>query len=415
MSRHYDVAIIGGGMVGASLALALASADAALRIALFEAYPLPPADAPEPQPSYDARATALAYGTREIFEGIGVWPALAEQVAAIQHIQVSDRGHFGVSRLHAAEQGVPALGFVVENRRLGQTLMARLRACPAVALFCPAEVISARAGSEGMTLAIDIDGSAEEFSADLVVMADGGRSKLRDQLGIDYHVEDYQQCALIANLTPSRAHDGWAYERFTDDGPMALLPMIDDAEGRPRAALVWSVPLEAADEMLAWDDDRFLDRLQTRFGYRAGLFERVGERHSYPLKLARVREQHRRGLALLGNAAHSLHPIAGQGFNLALRGALALAEEVVQAVADGRSPGSLETLERFQRRLGWDQTKTIGFSDRATRLFSNGRPPLVLARNLGLLALDLLPPAKHAFAASAMGLDVPLPHFGGGR
>ncbi len=415
MKSHYDIAIIGGGMVGASFAVSLLSVARrySLRIALFESFPLPEAGAQELQPSYDARSTALSFGTRKLLERMGVWQALSRQLAPIRHIRVSDRGHFGSVRLDAESQQVPALGYVVENRWLGQVLLNRLAEEPGspVELFCPAEVIAAEPRGQGMLLQVEHDGETGDLSADLVVMADGGRSALREKLAIDYSQSDYDQYALIANISPDRPHGNIAYERFTASGPMALLPLTDDAEGRPRCALIWSLPLESIDEAMAWDDQQFLDRLQAQFGYRAGAFRQAGERHCYPLKLMRVREQVRQGMVVLGNAAHTLHPIAGQGFNLALRGALTLTERLVATVAAGKSPGEIAQLSAFEESLCWDQDKTIGFSDQVTRVFSTDATAAVVARNLGLIGMDLLPGLKRWFGHSAMGLDVPAPEF----
>ncbi|MEH6627466.1 MAG: 2-octaprenyl-6-methoxyphenyl hydroxylase [Motiliproteus sp.] len=413
MKSHYDVAIIGGGMVGASLAVSLLPAvkKYGLKLAVFEAFALPESNSAELQPSYDARSTALSYGTRKLLEQMGVWQALSPQVSAIEQIKVSDRGHFGAARLQASKYKVPALGYVVENRWLGHVLLERLSADPSVELICPAEVTHAEPKAEGMSLQIDVNGEQQKISADLVVMADGGRSALRERLGIDYSHQEYGQYAVIANVTPDRPHQGVAYERFTASGPMALLPLTDDGDGQSRCALIWSVPEEQIDTVLGWNDQQFIDHLQQQFGYRAGAFTQVGERHSYPLKLSRVKEQVRQGVVVLGNAAHTLHPIAGQGFNLALRGTLALAESLVQALARGEKLGAIGTLKEFEQRLSWDQHKTIGFSDQVMRLFSNDSTESVVARNLGLLALDLLPVAKGLFARSAMGLDVPQPQF----
>ncbi|MCW8887098.1 MAG: 2-octaprenyl-6-methoxyphenyl hydroxylase, partial [Motiliproteus sp.] len=375
MNSQYDIAIIGGGMVGASLAVSLlpAARKHGLKLAVIEAFVMPEPSSKELQPSYDARSTALSYGTRKLLEQMGVWSSLAGQVSAIGRIKVSDRGHFGATRLDARDYAVPALGYVVENRSLGQALLEKLHQDGegVVDMICPAEVTEAKPLGKGMCLQAEVDGEQIEIEAGLVVMADGGRSTLREGLGIDYRQQDYGQFAVIANLTPDRPHDHVAYERFTAEGPMALLPLTDDGDGQARCALVWSVPETDIDEVLAWNDEQFIDRLHQQFGYRAGAFVAVGERHCYPLKLTRVQEQVRQGLVVLGNAAHTLHPIAGQGFNLALRGALTLSEVLLQALADKQPLGSMQALGRFQSQLSWDQEKTIGFSDQVTKLFSN--------------------------------------------
>ncbi|MEH6470684.1 MAG: 2-octaprenyl-6-methoxyphenyl hydroxylase [Halopseudomonas sp.] len=413
INSTYDIAIVGGGMVGAALALALARGQTdkqqPLKIVVFEAFPLPQTCQEPLQPSYDARSTALSLGSRHLFERLGVWSTLAADACPIRKIQVSDRGHLGAARLDARKEKVPALGYVLENRSLGRALLQPLQHLDEVTFCCPAEVVAAKAVAGGMRIEYEHEGEIHCCDSRLLVIADGGRSGLREQLQVDVVETPYQQCALIANLSLDRPHQHTAYERFTDQGPMALLPLTDDPQGRARSALVWSVPLEQADELLAVDDASFIRQLQQRFGYRAGRIIELGERHCYPLKLVQAREQVRTGLAVLGNAAHALHPVAGQGFNLALRGAMVLAQELLQAQTDQRDIGSLDTLQRFRSQLDWDQTKTIGFSDKITELFSNPHTPQVVARNLGLIGLELASPLKHAFAQSAMGLDMPLP------
>jgi 2-octaprenyl-6-methoxyphenol hydroxylase len=414
-SKYYDVAIVGGGMVGAALALALARGQEKqhqpLRIVVFEAVVLPVEDSQPLQPSFDARSTAIALGSRHLLETLGVWQDLAADACPISKIQVSDRGHPGAARLNATNEQVPALGYVLENRRLGQTLLQALQSYAEVTFCCPAEVVAAEAISGGMRIEYQYEGKSHCCDSRLLVVADGGRSGLCQQLQLDRQTLPYQQSALIANLSLDRPHQQVAYERFTTEGPMALLPLTDDAQGRPRSALVWSVPLAETDEWLAIDDTEFLRRLQRQFGYRAGRFITLGERYAYPLQRVLAAEQVRSGLAVLGNAAHALHPVAGQGFNLALRGAMVLAQEVLHAQAEQREIGSLETLLGFQAQLRWDQTKTVGFSDQITKLFSNPHSAQVMARNMGLLGLELIAPLKHAFAQSAMGLDIPLPRL----
>jgi len=389
MSR-VQLAIIGGGLVGASLALALqeGARQRGWRIVLIE--PFAPGNSY--QPSYDARSSALSYGTRQIYERLGLWPALSARAEPIRQIHVSDRGRFGATRLSAESEGVPALGYVVENAWLGQCLWQALDA-EVVEWRCPAEVTALQALDDGYRLTLN-DGS--QLDCDLAVLADGGRSGLREQLGIAVKTTPYGQSALIANISTAEAHQGQAFERFTDDGPMALLPLSEN-----RSALVWTRQGDDAQRLAELPDREFLAELQQVFGYRLGALTQVGARHLYPLSLIEASEQVRPHLVVLGNAAHSLHPIAGQGYNLSLRDTLALAEALLDSPA---TPGDFAVLQDYLRRQRLDQQLTVGFSDQVTRLFSTAQPLLVAGRNLGLLGLDLLPPAKHWFARQAMGL-----------
>ena len=389
MSR-VDIAIIGGGLVGASLALALQAGARARgwRILLVE--PFAPGN--DYQPSYDARSSALSQGSRLIFERLGVWPQLAERAEAITQIQVSDQGRFGATRLSAADEGVPALGYVVENAWIGHCLWQALDA-DVIEWRCPAEVVGMQRLDDGYRLTLNDETCLD---CDLAILADGGRSGLREQLGIGVSSKPYGQSALIANVSPLEAHRGQAFERFTDDGPMAMLPLTDN-----RCALVWTRAAADAERLLRASESSFLSELQQAFGYRLGALRQVGARHLYPLSLVEAQEQVRAHLVVLGNAAHSLHPIAGQGYNLSLRDTLALAEVLIDSEA---ALGDFVTLQRYQQRQQLDQQMTVGFSDQVTRLFSNAQPLLTAGRNLGLLGLDLLPPAKRWFARQAMGM-----------
>lgn len=389
------LAIVGGGLVGASLALALqqGARSRGWQIQLIE--PFEPGN--EYQPSYDARSTALSYGTRLIYQRLGVWERIAERAEPIQHIHVSDRGRPGAARLEAANHGVPALGYVVENAWIGHCLWQALDD-EVVVRRCPAEVESMQAQPGGYRLHLT-DG--DEVDCQLAILADGGRSGLREQLGIDVSSTAYGQTAVIANVTPGKPHAGQAFERFTDEGPMALLPVRDN-----RCALVWSRPEADAARLAALNEADFLSELQQAFGYRLGAFQQVGARHLYPLMLVEAQEQVRSGLVVLGNAAHSLHPIAGQGYNLSLRDAEALAEALLGSDAPA---GDLAVLRGYHQRQRFDQRLTVGFSDQLTRLFGDSGPLVVAGRNLGLLGLDLLPPAKNWFARQAMGLGVRAP------
>ncbi|MGB9089261.1 MAG: 2-octaprenyl-6-methoxyphenyl hydroxylase, partial [Pseudomonas farsensis] len=370
MSR-VNLAIIGGGLVGASLALTLQAGAKARGWKILLIEPFAPGDSF--QPSYDARSSALSYGTRQIYDQLGLWEAISRRAEPIRQIQVSDRGRFGATRLDAAEEGVAALGYVVENAWLGQCLWQAFD--PEVVTWrCPAEVKALQPIAGGYRLQLDDDTALE---CDLAVLADGGRSGLREQLGIHVRTTPYDQSALIANITPGEAHCGQAFERFTEQGPMALLPLPEN-----RCALVWTRQGMDAKRLAELDERSFLRELQDAFGYRLGGLRQVGARHLYPLALVEAQEQVRPHLVVLGNAAHSLHPIAGQGFNLSLRDVQALAEALL---AGPQLPGDLATLLGYHQRQRLDQALTIGFSDQVTRLFGSNQPLMAAGRNIGLL------------------------------
>lgn len=389
MSR-FNLAIVGGGLVGASLALALQAGAKARgwKIVLIE--PFAPGDTY--QPSYDARSSALSFGARQIYERLGLWQEISRRAEPILQIQVSDKGRFGAARLSSMQEGVPALGYVVENAWLGQCLWQGLDK-DVISWRVPAEVKHMQALPEGYRLTLNDE---TQVDCDLAVLADGGRSSLREQLGIGVRTTPYDQSALIANITPGEAHCGQAFERFTEEGPMALLPLPEN-----RCALVWTRKPEEIKRLMALDDRSFLTELQGVFGYRLGALKQVGVRHTYPLSLIEAEEQVRAHLVVLGNAAHSLHPIAGQGFNLSLRDAASLAEALL---ASDAMPGDLATLQAYRDRQRLDQKLTVGFSDQVTRLFGSQQPVITAGRNIGLLGLDLLPSAKSWFARQAMGL-----------
>ncbi|MGB1236758.1 MAG: 2-octaprenyl-6-methoxyphenyl hydroxylase [Pseudomonadales bacterium] len=415
MKADYDIAIVGAGMVGASFAAALLEQAQELgwRIALLEPQPLENSVQAPYQPSFDSRSTALAYGSASIYQQLAVWEALSVRAQPIEHIHVSDRGHFGAARLHASEERVPALGYVVENKWLGQVLQQHLqshRAAGCLDYLSGAVVSEVVRVDEQMQLRYSRDDSEHQLCAELVVMADGGRSALRQKLGISYSEQSYQQHALICNVGVDRAHGNIAYERFTSAGPMALLPLADEA-GTARMALVWTTPEDEIEARLALDEAAFLAQLQEAFGYRAGRFVQLGERFSYPLKLQRASEQVRPGLAVVGNAAHALHPIAGQGFNLALRGVAELAAELFKSAHNGESLGDYSRLLAYQEARLSDQRNTIGFSDKSMKLFAMEHRAVILGRDLGLGLMDVCQPLKTLFSRSAMGLASPAVNF----
>ena len=400
-----DILIAGGGLAGATLALAIERQVPGLRVLVAETFPLsdePAAD--DYQPSYDARSTALAWGSRLVFEQLGLWQAISRQATAIEHIHVSEQGRFGVTRLAARTRGQPALGYVVDNRWLGQCLMAGLQQSAGIEWLAPATVDRVDPVSTGVDVSLTAAGQTRQLRARCLVVADGGRSGLREQLGIATSRRDYHQVALIANVSTERPHQNTAYERFTPNGPMALLPLAQGPVPGHSSALVWTLTPQALDEVLALPQEQQCARLQQVFGWRLGRITRIGEIHHYPLALVTADEWVRPGIALVGNAAHSLHPVAGQGFNLALRGLTALVEAFRFAADNGQSPGDLQVLQRYRRQHYDDQFRTIAFSDSLVRVFGSDSTALAMARSAGLAGLDVMPAAKSWFARQAMGL-----------
>lgn len=403
MPSETDVLIIGGGLVGASLACALGQAG--VRTTVVEALPF----AADPQPGYDERSIALAQGSQRIFAGLGLWPALEADACPIHTIHVSDRGHFGFTRLEREQEDVPALGYVATARVLGQVLQDRLQQLETVDVLAPAQLTGFTIEADAVQADIDYKGRSQHPTAALLVAADGANSAIREQLGIQTQERDYRQTAVIANVSTDKPHNHIAYERFTDSGPLALLPMTEQ-----RCALVWTVAADQSESLLALDDATFLQRLQQRFGYRLGRFTRVGVRHAFPLQLLQAKESVRARLALAGNAMHTLHPIAGQGFNLGLRDVAALVDVILDARRDGRDIGALNILQRYAQWRQADQRRVALFTDSMVRLFGQSLPPVVGLRDAGMLALDLCPPAKRWFGRMTMGRAGRLPRLARG-
>lgn len=384
--------IAGGGMVGATLALAVSALSAGrIHVDIVEAV------SPQGQlhPGFDARAIALAYGTCQQLARIGIWQALAAHATAIQHVQVSDRGHFGLVHLDARDYAIPWLGQVVELYQVGRSLFTLLQQAPGVTLHCPARIDEVVRHADSATVRLDKGG---ELQAQLLVAADGTHSALAQQCQIVWQKEDYRQMATVANVVTSLAHDGHAFERFTASGPLALLPMRER-----RSSLVWCQTPEEQRITAQLSEQDFLSALQQAFGWRLGKMEKVGARHSYPLHLSVAQQHISHRLALVGNAAQTLHPIAGQGFNLGLRDVIALAECVTHAAQQGEDIGRYSVLAHYQQRREADQQKTVSLTDGLVHLFANRLVPLVAGRNMGLMAMELIPALRTRFAQHTLG------------
>ena len=398
--RDFDVAIVGGGMVGASFALALRSTR--LRVLLIENVPADSAG----QPSFDERTTALGNGSRQIFETLDVWPAMQAASAAIRSIHVSDAGRFGVARLDAREQGVDAFGYVVPNRVIGRALWDALRVAPNVTLAVPAKLESADLSDDGVELDVSIDGKRETVRAAVAVAADGAGSALRASAGIDAEVEDYEQVAIVLNAATERPSDGEAFERFTPSGPLAVLPVAGGGY-----AVIWAVRPDRAADLMALDENAFADELLAAFGWRAGRWNKIGRRHTYPLLLSRAAETTSGRVVLIGNAAQALHPVAGQGFNLGLRDAATLAEMLAGAA---ERPDFNELLAKFAAWRAEDRRGVTRFTDGLVKLFGSELPGAGLVRNFGLLLFDLSPTAKRALSRVSWGFAGRMPRLARG-
>ncbi len=407
VDNHFDLIIIGGGLAGASLACALKNST--LKIALVEAFELNT----DSQPSYDDRTVALSYGSRCIFDSMGLWSSLAPFAEAINTIHISDRGHFGVTRLSKEQEGVEALGYVLENRAIGQQLYADMadglsEKGDGITLFCPARLKTLQQDKQQVAVEILTGGESQKLSAKLLVAADGNNSQVMKLLAIGSSRQSYDQVALISNVTPGNKHNNVAYERFTDSGPLAFLPMQKN-----RCSVVWTLGPQQADSLYALDEAHFLQQLQQRFGYRLGQLKKAGKRQIYPLFLQSATQMVHGRVALIGNAAHSVHPVAGQGFNLALRDVALLSELIVDSLPGSPTDsgqtasdiGRQTMLQRYAELREDDIRRVYRFTDALVKTFSNNIAALAQLRSLSLLMVDVVPDIKHQLAAQSMGLS----------
>lgn len=398
----FDVVIVGGGMVGASLSLLLQPyMEKGLSVALVDAQAIRAENLNKlamEQPSFDDRTTAISLGSKRILDGLDVWRHMVSAATDIQHIQVSQQKQFGRVRLHAQECQVEALGYVVENKHIGLALQTGLLSSPQLTIKAPAQVERYSINENGAELTVTLDDgqTTESIQCELLVLADGASSEGCEQLGISQRRHSYQQDAIVCNVSFDRPHDGWAYERFTANGPLALLPMSAN-----RYALVWCMDKVSAEQRLAFTDSEFSAELQKMVSFDKGRILKVGKRMSYPLSLVQAQEQVRSHVVVLGNAAHALHPVAGQGFNLALRDAQALAHVISQQLD---SAGDLPGLQSYYNLQQQDQYLTTQISHSLPTKFAEPGLHWSMLRALSMTLMDVLPTAKQMFANQAMGL-----------
>jgi len=393
MAASYDVVIVGGGLVGASLACALAPLG--IKVALLEAVTF----RAESQPSYDDRTLALSASSCRILEGLAIWPSLKENATAIREIQVRELDRPGRVIMDPEELGLDRFGHVVEARVFGAAIMARLADMDNLDFICPAAVSRIVMGEHEATIEFTGEDGHRQIQAKLLVGADGAHSFIRESLGIASEKYDYQQTAVICNITPEHDHRGRAFEFFTRSGPFAVMPHVQG-----RCGLIWCVSSEHVAEMMEMPAEKFLSLAQQRFGNRLGRFLKIGRRSSYPLRLVRAHEDIRPRAVILGNAAHAIHPVGAQGFNLGLRDVAVLAE--LLADESRKQPadfGSTELLNQYSKWRKPDHNATIAYSDGLARIYSNPTPLAATARTIGLLAHAFVPSLRRQLAVRSMG------------
>ncbi|MEO8810090.1 MAG: 2-octaprenyl-6-methoxyphenyl hydroxylase [Rhodanobacter sp.] len=383
-----DVLIIGGGLVGASLAIALDAAGIAATLVESAA---PRAGV---QPSYDERNLALARASVNGLEAIGVWRHASAAATPIRHIHVSRAGEFGSTRIDAAKHGVGALGWTLPARELGAALLRRLGECSGLTRLAPATLAAIEPLADGWRAHIRTADGDAHIDTGLLVGADGSESSVRGQLGIAAERHDYRQTLFVCTVTPERPHAHRAWERFADEGPIALLPLAER-----RCGLVLTVGADAADAVAALGDDDFMALAQRRFGWRLGRLSRPGRRHPYAIHRVAATQVSAQRAVLVGNAAQTVHPIGAQGFNLGLRDALTLAE----LIAESPDPGDAEMLAAYAARRAPDREGTMAMSHGLVELACLAQPLLAPWRSLALLACDRLPPLQRTLARHGMG------------
>lgn len=404
------ILIVGGGMVGLSLALMLAKQGIAIR--LLEAVKYPQVTGNEPatyHSSFDARNTALSRRTVEIFSELGLWESLSKHATPILQVNISEQGGFGKARLLANEEKVESFGQVIENAWLGRVLLSEVRSNTHIELIDDVTVESLSQDANQVFIRAIQNGQTLEFQSTLLIAADGRDSFCRKALGIGVDAHDYQQVAIVTAVQTSKLHAHVAFERFSKDGPLALLPLPAESDQQPsyRRSVVWTVPTGTEAQWLGEENDQhFLNALQQTYGNRAGEFTKTGKRFAYPLSQVLAHQQVSGRVVLMGNAAHTLHPVAGQGFNLCMRDAHVLTRYLSEQHSTGLDMGDSARLKHYEQARLTDQKRVIKFCDSVVRGFSNQNPILKLARNTGLVAFDVIPGVKQLVATYAMGLKV---------
>lgn len=397
-----QVIIVGGGMVGLSLSLMLAKANIAVK--LLEAVKYPNYDDQNVAPyhsSFDARNTALSRRSVQIYQKLGLWDALQQHATPILQVHITEQGSFGKARLIAEQEKVESFGQVIENAWLGRVLLTQVRQQPLIELIDGIQVTALTQDTEQVHIEAKRGEEFLKLESKLLIAADGRDSFCRQAIGVGVDVHDYDQVAIVTTVQTSKPHEQVGFERFSALGPLALLPL----PGEYRRSVVWPVKKGTEGEWLGEENDQhFLDALQKTYGDRAGKFEKTGKRFSYPLSQVLAHKQAVGRVILMGNAAHTIHPVAGQGFNLCLRDADVLVRYLVNQLTASDDIGNPDNLLAYEQARLSDQQRVIKFCDTVVRGFSNQNPLLKLIRNTGLIAFDVIPGVKPLVANYAMGL-----------
>lgn len=397
-----QVIIVGGGMVGLSLSLMLAKANIAVK--LLEAVKYPNYDDQNVAPyhsSFDARNTALSRRSVQIYQKLGLWDALQQHATPILQVHITEQGSFGKARLIAEQEKVESFGQVIENAWLGRVLLTQVRQQPLIELIDGVQVTALTQDAEQVHIEAQRGEETLKLDSKLLIAADGRDSFCRQAIGVGVDVHDYDQVAIVTTVQTSKPHEHVGFERFSALGPLALLPL----PGEYRRSVVWPVKKGTENEWLGDENDQhFLSALQQTYGDRAGKFEKTGKRFSYPLSQVLAHKQAVGRVILMGNAAHTIHPVAGQGFNLCLRDADVLVRYLVNQLTTSDDLGNPDNLLAYEQARLSDQQRVIKFCDTVVRGFSNKNPLLKLIRNTGLIAFDVIPGVKPLVANYAMGL-----------
>ncbi|MEW6992312.1 2-octaprenyl-6-methoxyphenyl hydroxylase [Colwelliaceae bacterium 6441] len=398
--QQFDIIIAGGGLSGVLSALSLAQLTqqdgSLLSIAVIESNPIHQ----KPKTTFDSRVLALSHGSAHYLKSLSAWDDIAPHAAAIKKIHISDRGHYGKARLDAKDHQVSALGYVVEMSVLGQAFLSALAKHKNITWFCPDHITAIDWQTESVDITLN---SSKQITGQLLLACDGAQSSCRTFANITSLSKPYEQSALIANVSMEKAHDNVAFERFTASGPIAMLPLTESSEKSRKCSLVWTLTPEQAEEIIALDEQAFKKQLEYAFGRWLGGVEKVGERAVYPLALVKANEQVFHRMVLVGNASHTIHPIAGQGFNLGLRDVQQLSETIAENLKQGAELASFSELTRYAVKRQADHEQVITLTDSLVTLFSNDLPPLVAGRNIGLKVLNYFTPLKKRLVDKTMG------------